>query len=698
MLELIKQEWKKILRIKAVPSLLFAMLVLSLVLYGNELYGQSRYSVNAYLALHETINKEDLAAEAERLESLSRTMIREQVLPDSMFAETLVGEYSLYGQLVDEIEQVAGYEQYLTVVKKNAQKKLNSTLYRQQESVLREAEKVVADFAAMEDVQAELCPTKGMSLFFKMDLQEFFLVIGVFLVASTLVSMELEEGAIRLLRCTKHGRRRVVFAKVLAGAGLIAAYVGLMLGLRFLITIAGYGTQCLSASVVSMVGVSGCILPVTIGQGALLFAGFKLLAYLALFFLLLLLALLLQQPWKMYVFAGGPVALFWAAYALIDVNSWLAGLKWMNPVAFLDTGTLLFTYKNITLFGYPATYRTCMVVACLILALICLMLCTPAFLHVLPGRKTGNVRLAGWLETLVSAVTGRRSLVGYELRKWSFYQSGGIILLLLAAGLLMTYSPVADQVYTEEEIYYRYYVQQMEGEWSEEKMETLLVERQRLLELEEKLWSGEVQDSLTQSYYSKQLKRKQGLEKAIRYGEFLEEQGNGTFIYEQGYERLFGKREPTTLFLYRCVSLAVMTFLSVLLYGIERRTGMQQLIRISFKGEKSVRIRKHINTLLMGTLIFVIVYIPWFVNVFSVYGTNGVSAPAYCLWQTGIGANVPGAVTVEMLLAAYYGAHLLYLWVVGLVTGVLAKKIKHPIVATLAAFGLGILPILFGMN
>ena len=78
MSELIKQEWKKILRIKAVPLLLFVMLVLSLFFYGREIYGKTSYSVEAYLALHETIDKDNLAAEAEYLENLSRTMIREQ--------------------------------------------------------------------------------------------------------------------------------------------------------------------------------------------------------------------------------------------------------------------------------------------------------------------------------------------------------------------------------------------------------------------------------------------------------------------------------------------------------------------------------------------------------------------------------------------------------------------------------------------
>lgn len=639
MVQLVKQEWKKLLRVKAVPLLLFVMLVLSLALYGRALYGQNSYSVKAYLALHDAIDKNNLTVEIERLETTGRTMIREQLPPEIMYTDSLGKELLLYGQLQDELEQAAGYEQYLAGINKNAEKKLNSTLHKQQVSALREAEKIIKDFAVMEGVQAELLPTKGMVQFFKMDLQEFFLVLAVFLVAATLVSVELEDGTIRLLRCTQTGRKKVVYAKALAGVGIVAVYVGIHIGLRFLLTIAGYGTKCLSGSIVSLYGATGCTLPVNIGQGVIMFTGLKLFAYLALFSLLLLLALIFQQPWKIYLFAGGPVALFWAAYALIDTNSWLAGFKWVNPVAFLDTGTLLLSYKNLMLFGHPVTYRICMLAVCTMLILLGLLFFGRAFLGILPGRQSGGGKWFGHLESLVAVLTGRCSLWGFELRKWSFYQSGGVIVLLLAAGLFLTYTPVADQVYTEEEIYYRYYVQQVEGEWSEEKMTILHTEQERLFELEIQLQSGKVQDSMMVSYYSQQLKRQSGLAKVIQYGEFLEQQGEGSFIYEQGYERLFGKREPVTLFLYRCISLAVMTFLSVLLYGIEQRTGMKQLIRVSFAGEKKLRRRKWGNTLVMGAAIFAVVYIPWFVNVFSVYGTNGISAPAYCLIQMGVGKD-----------------------------------------------------------
>lgn len=700
MVALMKQEWKKIFRMKAVPLLFFAMFLISTLSYTINIFQTEQYSPKEYLKLHKTIDKDNLEGELERLEKANRTMLFEQVLPEDAITNSIGKEYTLYEQLIQEIKQVTGYESYLSGIKKNAEKKLNSTLYKQQVSTLREAEKVIADFASMEGVQTELFPTKGMDLFLEMDLQDFCLVLTVFLVAAALVSAELEEGTIRLLRCTSVGRRKVVYAKFLAGGLIIAAFWGVLAGVRFVLTIAAYGTECLSGSMVSLNGGMACTLPITIGQGVLLFFGLKLLANLSLYALVLLLSLLLQQPWRVYLFAGGPVAMFWLAYTVIDENSWLVNLKWLNPVAFLDTKTLLLQYKNLILLGHPVTYRVCMIVLSLLLAIFCLLFFGKAFLSIMPGQQfVSGGKWFAMSEAVVGWLTGKRSLGGFELRKWSFYQSGGIVCLLLVLGMVFTYSPVADQVYTEEEIYYRYYVKQVEGVWSEEKMAFLYKEQKQMAEYHSKLSSGEVLDDAVVSYYSQQLKRENGLEKTIQYGEFLQEKGGGTFIYEQGYERLFGQREPITLFLYRCISVAMVAFLSTLLYGVEGRTGMKQLIRISAAGEQRIRRYKWCNTILIGILVFTIVFIPWFYNVFSVYGTNGVDAPAYCLVELGIGKELPVDISVGLMLTAYYGVQLVYLWVVGFASGIVSEKIKNPLVASLTAFGMGLLPLLlFGMN
>jgi len=700
-LELTKQEWKKILRIKAVPLLLYIMFFFALLSYGKQLFPQNTYSVKAYRAAHDSLDSltmDSLEEKQSELEKESLAMLFSQTLPEDAFTGYFGHEFELYGQLIAELEQVTGYERYLAGVHKNAQKTQSSTLHMQQEASLKEAEKIIRDFAIMEKVQPKFFPVKGMDLFFEMDLQDFVLVLAVFMVAVALATVELEEGTIRLLRCTDFGRNRVVYAKWLAGSGILTGYWFLLCGLRFLITAGSYGTRCMSGNIVALKNAWGCTLPITIGQGVILFCLGKWIALLALFSLILVLSLVLQKGWRIYLFAGGTVAVFWMLYALIDEYSWLAPLKWLNPVAFLDTGALLLQYRNITVFGCPLTYRNLMLVICVTLIFIVLLCLKMAFLvQRYGGVGNGNNTAFAVTERVVVWSTGRYAPGGFELRKWSFYQSGGVVLLILATLLFVTYTPVADQMHTEDEVYYRYYVKEVEGVWEKEKMESLYKERDKLSRYKDILNSGEADDGAA-SYYRQQLKRENGLQKVIQYGEYLEEKADSTFLYEQGYERLFGKREPMNLFLYRALSLAVVVFLSVQLYGVERYTGMNRLIRISAIGEKKVRGYKWINTLLIGSVTFSVVFVPWFYNVFSVYGTYGLTAPVYCLWQLGIALGAPVYITVWMALAVYYGAYLLYLCFVGFVSGFVAVRIKNPLIASLAAFGTGVLPLLSGLN
>lgn len=695
MLTLIIQEWKKIIRVRAIPLMMFGAVLLSLAIFFFQVFLRDVYAPADYRSFFESVDKTRPEEELLRLKAVYQDMLYGTGVPESLVTGSIPKEMSLYRQAVLELEQVAGYPSYLSGIRKNAERKLKSTLLVQQKTSLRELEKVLKDFSGMEETKAEWVLSRGIVLFMETGLPDFFLVILIFLISAGMVSAETEEGAIRLLRCTKRGRKQVVYAKYLAGGELLLLLQAAIWGSRLLIAVLAYGTSCFPASIVSLYGASGCTLNITIGQGVLLFFLLKFLAYMALYSLVFLLALAFRQPWKTYAFAGAPIAFFWVLYTVIEKTSYLAVFKWFNPAAFLYTDTLLLEYRNILLFGCPVTYRHIMVSVCLLSAAACLLLYGRIFLKVAPEAPSGKkTTLFYAVETVIAYLTGRHSSAGYEFRKWMFYQSGAVVCALFAVGMFFLYSPVAEQLHTEEEIYYRHYVKEAEGEFSEEKLEHLYQEQDYLDGIKEKLMSGKPLDPNIASYYQKELKKEMGLKEATAYGEYIKEKGSGSFVYEQGYERLFGKRDTLQLFLYRCSSLAAVVFLSVLIYGIEHRTGMEKLIQISSMGRQRIVRYKLCNTLYASIFVFCIAYIPWFCNVFSVYGMEGLAAPAFSLWRMPQFQDVSPNVTVGMLLIAYYGMHLLYLYASGLFAGFVAKKLKSPLLASLAAFGMTAIPVL----
>ncbi len=695
MLTLTIQEWKKIIRVKAIPLMMFGAVLLSLIIFFFQLFPRNTYTPADYKSFFESIDKTRTEEELIRLKASYQDMLYGTGMPEYLVMGSAAKEMDLYHQAILELEQVTGYQSYLSGIRKNAERKLKSTLVVQQKASLRELEKVLNDFSNMEEAEAEWVLGRGIVLFMETGFQDFFLALLVFLISAGMVSAETEEGAIRLLRCTKRGRKNVVYAKYLAGGALLLLLQAAIWGGRLLLAVLAYGTECFSASIVSLYGASGCTIDMTIGQGVLLFFLLKFLAHMALYSLVFLLALAFRQPWKVYAFAGAPAAFSWVLYTVIEKTSYLAVLKWINPAAFLYTDTLLLEYRNILLFGYPVTYRNMMVFVCMLLIAVCLLLYGTVFLKVAPEAPSGKkASLFYAFEAVIAHLTGKRSAAGYEFRKWTFYQSGGVVCSLLVVGMFFLYSPVAEQLHTEEEIYYRHYVKEIEGEFSEEKLDYLYQEQEYLNGIKQKLMSGKQLDSNIVSYYQKELKKEIGLQKVAAYGEYIKEKGSGSFVYEQGYERLFGKRDTLQLFLYRCISLAVAVFLSVLIYGIEHHTGMEKLIQISNMGRRRIGRYKLCNTLYVCIAVFCIVYIPWFYNVFSVYGSAGLAAPAFSLWKMPQFQNISSDITIGMLLAAYYGAHFLYLYAAGLLAGCVAKKVGSPLLASLAAFGITAIPVL----
>mgnify|MGYP001153396096 FL=1 len=121
---------------------------------------------------------------------------------------------------------------------------------------------------------------------------------------------------------------------------------------------------------------------------------------------------------------------------------------------------------------------------------------------------------------------------------------------------------------------------------------------------------------------------------------------------------------------------------------------MEKLIKISSMGRHRIGRYKLCNTLYVCIAVFCIVYIPWFYNVFSVYGSAGLAAPAFSLWKMPQFQNISSDITIGMLVAAYYGAHFLYLYAAGLLAGCVAKKVGSPLLASLAAFGITAIPVL----
>lgn len=695
MAELIWYEIKKVWKLRFVSYTLLCLLILPGIFFMAEVclkHVGDAFSPSEYRRLISDMDKTRLTQEADALHDVYNAMLLEGTQPAHMYTGNLRSELFLYEQVQAEIEQVAGYQDYLEQIKRAYEKQSSVSLFQNSKSDQANAAKTAADFANMEDVQTQLAGTYGVNLLMKTDFWTISMVFVVFILTAGLLSNEIEGHGVQLLRCTVKGKKSVIYAKYLAGIGMFLLYLLLTFLCRLIVVGITYGCTAWTASFQSVYGAMSCTLKISIWHAVFLFAMYKLIAVLFLYTFFFFLLLFFQRTVWLYLAGLGIVLAGYALYNYIDASSWLAKLKWLNPTAFLYTDSLLMEYKNISFLGQPVCYRHIVAGISILAVVICLIFSGKLFTNIKPiQRHTMPSNLYAAVERGVRHLTGGDSLTGFESRKWSFYQGGIFICILLAAGIVFFSPPVSEQLYTKEEIYYKYYVKQIEGAFSWEKLDVLYEELAQLQELEARL--SEEKDSYTEAaflYYSRELNKKDGLSAVIQYGEYLRE-NSGSFVYEQGYEMLLGKKNGAGYMLaYRTISLLVMVLLSGMVWGMERRSGMKAVLHVSFLGEKRIDAGKCRNIFLIGVIVAALTYLPWIGKVLHVFGAQMINEPACSMQML---HWFPACISIFHVVILFYLLHVVYLWLTGIILKQVERMTKNVFLSQMIVFVTGMIPV-----
>ncbi len=696
MVRLTLYECKKILQQKS-GLLLFLCALVSVWYFAIDVFSSKigdQFTPDAYRALVSAIDAEQLSETYDQMNAAYEGMLWDGKEPETMYASSLREEMFLYDQVLEEIDQVLGYEEYLVSVRKQGERQNSVSLFGKSKQELRNLDKTVADFENMQGTSAIFCGTYGVNLFMKTDLTDLLAGFVILLIVALLVPAEVESGRLKVVYAAVRGRSCTAYAKYLAGLWLLTGYAAVAYGVRLLVVLGAYGLGDSAAAFQSVYGAQSCTLRISVGGAVALFLLLKLLALYAVFSFIFILSIWLCHAKPFYCVAMGMMGVGFFAYVMIDTNSYLSYWKWVNPVAVFYTGNLLMDYKNLMIGSIPVNYRTIVVGICLAVitaALLTAGICYPKKRY----AKKPVLSEKGYAQAEKAAVCllGGRTVGGYEFRKWTFYQKGLLICLAAGAVACLVYAPADEKLYTQTEIAYKNYVKQVEGVFQEEKLQSLYEEQERLTAIEEQIkLHGEEYSDAVLVYYQKELLKKQGLLAVIEYGEYLQGTDGGLFIYEQGYEMLLGEGDGgIRLFWYRLFALATEALLAVLIWGMEAETGMQVLLTVTETGIRKINRRKRVQILLSGAIVSGIVYIPWIYSVLSIFGTVGINGPACSLMRF---SGIPSWVTLSLVLFLFYLLHVAYLWLAGFAMQFAYGRIKSPIPAAIAVFGVFMLPIL----
>lgn len=204
-----------------------------------------------------------------------------------------------------------------------------------------------------------------------------------------------------------------------------------------------------------------------------------------------------------------------------------------------------------------------------------------------------------------------------EMQKLMFHQKGALLLMLVLLLQPRFYVGMHARI-TTDELRYLAAIKTAEGEYTEEKQESLIHQRN---ELNTRL--SRTSDMLMQNELSARLT---AVEQVIALGSYLQTRDEPVaYVYETGYEAMFGLRPVGVRYQNWIISVTLCLMLPGI-FTLDGETGIDSLLRTTV-GVRKLRNTKWRIAFLTACVVFLICWLPEFQFIINTYDLSGWSAP-----------------------------------------------------------------------
>lgn len=464
-----KYEWKKLLTRGML--LLFALCV--------AVNGYLFYTSQSLLFSH--IFQGDYASYLEALEQLQEN-------PDMVMRQPAEGEFLSSAETIlqDQQKAIQIYPEYILEMPDRARAAALLSGGGADAYSMRNIEKTTRDFEGLETLPIR--PDREMALLalYQSSMSDILVIVFLLFVCVRLFSREYENRLYPLLLATP-GRFRVAVHKLTVLAGSAVLITAAIYGTNLCIGgfLMGYGD--LSRPIQSLGDFRSCCLRISCLD--YIWIGYLIKLFTVLVFGLLILALfvLLKKAVTVFLVCAAFLGASYGLYAAIPVTSSLNFLRFVNFFYFIDSYSVLSRYQNISVVGFPVSMTTVLPIVLAVLLVACVVL-------VLLRFSTGSVcrgvrilpivaRALDWVNRMVDRVNHHEFLFLHELRKAMI--SGRGLVLLLALGLLLWNNwNTAFRFVSSYDMAYSRYMEQMGGEVTDQTLEKIANEWERLNNVE----------------------------------------------------------------------------------------------------------------------------------------------------------------------------------------------------------------------
>ena len=534
--------------------------------------------------------------------------------------------------ILEELNEESGYEYYLDTVTKNAEAMTSVSIFSDKESfAYRNAVKIAETYEKMKGkIKVEAGPSKGVELWSGNGITGIIILMVILMIVNELVLKDRENCQLNLLFTFVNGRAYHGFIKLVV-CGISSFVISfIILGTALLASNDIFGIGDVLRSVQSVAGLKGCTIVTNVLGYIMIYTIMMSLAVTVTGVLIFMVASTVNNVVQVYLVVAGVLGIEVLLYCLVGDNSYLAFLKEFNIISFVNPARYLSVYENVSMFGYPVN-RFIFVSGSMSVLIVCLVpVAAKAYALQKPVR---GVKACKKEKAYKKHILRSVSVFGHETYKLFICGRTLWILLLFTMYEIVVFVPVKEYFENETAVYYKRYALKFEGEITNETIEAINEEREMFITIEEELREiiancpTELVATVSIPYVDK-LKPETGLGFLERKVKELKEKG-GYILYDTGYRMLtfdrLAKRKEITMAIMSGIMLIIS--LSFLFAG-DDRLKMDRVTSVLPKGRASLLIKKYLLGSLVALVIYSINYVPYFISILQVYGTQGLSFPA----------------------------------------------------------------------
>ena len=604
-------------------------------------------------------------------------------------------EYNLLHYVQEQIIEAEQYPQYLENMQQSAKRMTSSSLFGNVSSFSnRNIAKTAKKYAGL---RSQLAINNGVGIeeLMASGWTDCLMVLLLTSGALLLILSDRENNMQILLQTTQCGRTAIFRAKYVVLILHTLLMTCLLIGSKAILVQLLYGFGDLSLPIQSIPAYLQSVLPCSVGK--VLFAW--LLAKTAVYWVFASIAFCFSTCLRKSVWALLCLALFWGAsytaIQLLDPYGTFSLLVNVNPIHILRTELLLQTYRNTNLAGYPVSSVLLCATAAVIAWVLSFQLSARCFHH--PERVKQTIkRRARKPKLRVSTNLFRQEL--YVL----YISSGAVALIVIFLGIQAAFYPSIEFPITREDLYFKEYMTVLSGEWTQDKEDFLLTEREKirnadakLTELSSLVQQGELTEleaSLRGIPYQKQKEWESALERAeVQLTDV--KRGKATFLYDSGYEYLLGNQGIARGVQHMAICAFVLLLCIVPYKCREYESGLVSLVRTTAHGRKRRTDTQLCSCLTLALPCTVLAWLPGIIAIETQFGFNGLSAPVQSL---GYLAEFPLTCSIIQFCALALLGVLFCACLTVLVCYAVSAWIKKTIPALLISGAAVVLPVLVG--